>query len=414
MKNNFKQTGIRPKAVVFKPHEEFNNRRGTIAMFRRLLTVAALLCSHALLAAEPPAPRIIDLKASDGTVLKATYFAAGKPGPGVLLMHQCNRNRQMWNDLAPKLAAEGLNVLTLDFRGFGESGGTAPYKLATAQEANKMLTEIFPGDVDTAFTFLTSQYGVEKNNIGAAGSSCGVNQAIQLARRHGEVKSLMLLSGFTDRDGRAFLKQASWLPIFGVAADDDAGAVDQMEWLLSIAPNIGNVFQHYPTGGHGIEMFTPHPELNGLLLNWFKTTLITTPGHAPANRHSTELRKQGSVFAILDSPGGAVKLSEQLAVARRKDPNAQLFSESAANIIGYEHLQDGDTTGAIQIFKLNIAANPNSPNVYDSLADAYVTTGDKDLARQNAQKAIDLLAGDSADNEARKKAIRESAEQKLK
>jgi hypothetical protein len=27
----------------------------------------------------PPAPRVIDLKASDGTMLKATYFAAAKP-----------------------------------------------------------------------------------------------------------------------------------------------------------------------------------------------------------------------------------------------------------------------------------------------------------------------------------------------
>ena len=42
-------------------------------------------------AAEAPAPRVVDLKAPDGIMLKATYFAAGKPGPGVLLLHQCNR-----------------------------------------------------------------------------------------------------------------------------------------------------------------------------------------------------------------------------------------------------------------------------------------------------------------------------------
>ena len=34
---------------------------------------------------QQPAARVIDLKASHGTVLKATYFAAAKPGPGVLL-----------------------------------------------------------------------------------------------------------------------------------------------------------------------------------------------------------------------------------------------------------------------------------------------------------------------------------------
>jgi len=35
---------------------------------------------------QPPAPRVVDLKAVDGTILKASYFAAAKPGPGVLLV----------------------------------------------------------------------------------------------------------------------------------------------------------------------------------------------------------------------------------------------------------------------------------------------------------------------------------------
>ena len=40
---------------------------------------------------------------------------------------------------------------------------------------------------------------------------------------------------------------------------------------------------------------------------------------------------------------------------------------------------------------------PNSPNVYDSLADAYLAGGQKDLARHNAQKALDLLPSDTSD-----------------
>ena len=38
-------------------------------------------------AAEAPEPRVVDLEAPDGIMLKATYFAAGKPGPGVLLQN---------------------------------------------------------------------------------------------------------------------------------------------------------------------------------------------------------------------------------------------------------------------------------------------------------------------------------------
>src|ERR1700685_3054570 len=41
--------------------------------------------------AQPPAARAVDLKASDGTILKASYFFAAKPGPGVLLLQQRHR-----------------------------------------------------------------------------------------------------------------------------------------------------------------------------------------------------------------------------------------------------------------------------------------------------------------------------------
>lgn len=43
--------------------------------------------------------RTADLTAPDGLKLKATYFSAGKAGPGVLLLHQCNRQRKVWDGL---------------------------------------------------------------------------------------------------------------------------------------------------------------------------------------------------------------------------------------------------------------------------------------------------------------------------
>src|SRR5437762_13684059 len=67
--------------------------------------------------------RAVDLKSYDGTVLKGTYFPAAKPGPAVLLYHQSNRTRKEWDMVARQLAAAGINTLTVDVRGHGESGG---------------------------------------------------------------------------------------------------------------------------------------------------------------------------------------------------------------------------------------------------------------------------------------------------
>src|SRR5512137_2619103 len=64
-----------------------------------------------------------DLTTADGVKLKVSYFSAGKPGPGVLLLHQCNGDRHGWDGLAADMAAAGIHVVTIDNRGFGESGG---------------------------------------------------------------------------------------------------------------------------------------------------------------------------------------------------------------------------------------------------------------------------------------------------
>src|SRR5271169_2082239 len=90
--------------------------RTTIA----LLSVPLVL-PLARAAQDVPAPRVVDLTAPGGVILKATYFGAAQPGPGILMLHQCNRQRKVWDDLATLLAASGLNVLTVDFRGYGES-----------------------------------------------------------------------------------------------------------------------------------------------------------------------------------------------------------------------------------------------------------------------------------------------------
>ena len=70
-------------------------------------------------------PKDLDLTAPDGTKLRATYYAAAKPGPGVLLLHMCNTTRKSWEPVAKELSHSGINALTVDNRGFGESGDAA-------------------------------------------------------------------------------------------------------------------------------------------------------------------------------------------------------------------------------------------------------------------------------------------------
>jgi dienelactone hydrolase len=387
-------------------------------MASRRITVrflTGLLFAFSIVAPTRLVQRVVALSAADGTELKASYFAAAKPGPGVLLLHQCNRQRKVWDGLAQQLAAAGINVLTLDYRGFGESGGVPFDKLLPDQMA-QIQAEKWPSDFDIAFQYLVSQPGVTRDMIGVGGASCGVNNSIQTARRHPEVRSLVLLSGNTDLNGRNFLRNSERVPVLFSVADDDEipPTVIAIEWLYSLTSNPGKEFVHYKTGGHGADMFAVHPELPGIIVDWYVTTLVKTPGHAPAPKDAPAVSPEVQILDQIDRPGGATKVEQQLEEKRKQDPKANLFPEDIVNFMGYEHIQTGDTKGAIEIMKLNVAAYPNSPNVYDSLSDAYLADGQKDLARQNAKRALELLPSDTTDNEQRRNGIKTSAERKLK
>ena len=89
------------------------------------MRVTTLIFAAALALAVPAAAQSqdVDLTGADGTNLRATYLSPGQPGPAMLLVHQCNMDRTSWSGIASQLVDAGVHVLTLDLRGFGDSGG---------------------------------------------------------------------------------------------------------------------------------------------------------------------------------------------------------------------------------------------------------------------------------------------------
>ncbi len=118
-------------------------------------------------------------------------------------------------------------------------------------------------------------------------------------------------------------------------------------------------------------------------------------------------------FVAMITTDGITKAVQAFEEGKKTDPQAVLFRENVLNAIGYQMLQDSRIREALEIFKLNVAAYPESANVYDSLGDAYEANGQKDMARQSAEKTLELLAKDTTLNEAAKAPIRNSAEAKL-
>ena len=65
-------------------------------------------------------------------------------------------------------------------------------------------------------------------------------------------------------------------------------------------------------------------------------------------------------------------------------------SEGTLNWLGYTLLFSGQGQDAITVFQRNAQEHPQSSNVWDSLAEAYIKTGQTSLAIQNYEKALQL------------------------
>jgi hypothetical protein len=66
------------------------------------------------------------------------------------------------------------------------------------------------------------------------------------------------------------------------------------------------------------------------------------------------------------------------------------FSEHSLSELGATIMAKGRHDDAVRVFQLNVQQNPNSSFACSSLADAYAAAGQKDLAIQNYEKAIQL------------------------
>ncbi len=64
--------------------------------------------------------------------------------------------------------------------------------------------------------------------------------------------------------------------------------------------------------------------------------------------------------------------------------------ETSLTILGYRYLRKEEYNSAIQIFKLIVEVFPQSYNAYDSLGEAYMLNGDRDLAIKNYEKSLEL------------------------
>jgi CubicO group peptidase (beta-lactamase class C family) len=98
----------------------------------------------------------------------------------------------------------------------------------------------------------------------------------------------------------------------------------------------------------------------------------------------------GDALMLVEKAKGLQQALRWYQNLRKEHTPGYSFSENDLNTFGYDFLGSDKVDQALEIFRLNVEAYPKSWNVYDSLGEAYLKAGKKDLAILNYEKSVEL------------------------
>ncbi|MET0650206.1 MAG: alpha/beta fold hydrolase [Pyrinomonadaceae bacterium] len=294
-----------------------------------------------------------------------------------------------------RLASEGFVVLAPQYRGY--DGGEGKDEVGGADL----------GDVLNLFPLARALGYVDMERVFMFGFSRGAQMTLQAIRRGAPVRAAAVVGAPTDlalsfrenpgiRDlitsnwagGAARLEQnieersaARWADkltapvlIFHGGADPAVSPTHALD-LARRMGEAGNLYELvvYARDDHFVTRNTEDRLRRAV--DWFKhprTNSITTPLR-------TTIRERGVEAAVA-----------QYRELRKSQTGRYDFGEPELNALGYELLFTGRVKEAVEIFKLNVEMYPQGFNTYDSLAEAYLAAGERELAIKNYRKSLEL------------------------
>jgi pimeloyl-ACP methyl ester carboxylesterase len=212
---------------------------------RTVLLVVLLLTVVMPVNAQDDVERVVvEIEADDGLTLIGDWYAVEEEAPAVLLLHMLSSNRTAWEPLVPILVSEyGLNVLNIDMRGHGETGGDRDWRLAEQ-------------DVQTVIDWLREQDSVDSEHIALVGASIGSNLAIRGWANDARIATAVALSPGLDYRGVTTLDpviENAGRPLLLVASRTDRASASAVIELFSETTGDASV-RLFEGGRHGTQL----------------------------------------------------------------------------------------------------------------------------------------------------------------
>lgn len=211
----------------------------------------------------------VGLVPDDGTYIAARYYAS--PGKveqrGAVLLHMFSSNQNAWNNLAAELQDRNFEVMTLDFRGHGDSDSeeSALQEADYAQMVN---------DAAEAIEYLRDLNA--DMDIAVIGAGLGANVALQLADRDQTIAAAVLVSPQHNYRGIKITKlnKSFTRPVYFTVSRFDPISLAATEALYQDNPSTSKELRITEEAkGRGTKLLNHTPKLRGAIIDWLESIL---------------------------------------------------------------------------------------------------------------------------------------------
>ncbi len=211
---------------------------------------------------------------SDNTYIMGSFYPVKIANPpAVILLHTLGRNRGDWNNYARYLQKEGIAVLSIDFRGHGES---AAYSKTIWRKFNNQDYVKLIDDMQSVYAFLIEKFGVAPERVGILGVNIGANVAINFAARQKKISSVVLIRPGFDYKGikvQPAIEEYGARPVYLLCSNFDAYSKKTVQELQKSAQGkVKTDFFNYRE--NWVFLINNKKEVQNTILSWFKETLL--------------------------------------------------------------------------------------------------------------------------------------------
>jgi dienelactone hydrolase len=244
---------------------------------RKIIVLSAVIIvtfSHCALA-QTIESETVEFFSEDGVFIKGSYYylpaSNQKYYPGIIILPEFRQSRTFWRSTAVSLAEKGYAVLTIDFRGQGESTQAGETILNWAFFSDEYI-KLYLLDVKAAVEFLQSMPSVDQRRIVIMGSGLGANAALIFASQNERVRGLILLSAGLSYRGlktEEAIVEYNKRPLLMIVGEDDSYSLYSSKKLLSLAQGEKEL-KIYTNAGRGAKMLSRKPEIIKKIFQWLE------------------------------------------------------------------------------------------------------------------------------------------------